>query len=224
MRPIPIAHIIRSARRTVALEITREGHLVIRAPHRAKMADIHQLVQQKRQWIQRKQTELRNQALRLPVYKIEPGSKVPYQGQDFTVKVTHQIAPVRLNAHTLLFNQIAARQMRASLSQWYVQEAKKWLFPKIQYWATQAQANIRQVKWSNAGHRWGSCSSKGTLNLNWRLILLPPVVADYIIVHEVTHLHHLNHSAAFWQEVEHLLPTYQESERWLKQYGLRYFF
>lgn len=224
MTHIPIDQIIRSARRTVALEITPEGQLLIRAPRRAKVADLKQLVKEKAAWIRRKQTEVRERVAQSPPYILAVGSRIPYLGQELTVEVTAQLAPVRLRGHRLSLNPVAGRRLSQTVLTWYSQEAHRLLLPRVQYWAAKGQLVVRQIKWSNARRRWGSCSSRGNLNLNWRLILLPPEVADYIVVHEIAHLRYLNHSQAFWHLVAQLMPHYRHAENWLQQNGLRYFF
>jgi hypothetical protein len=75
---------------------------------------------------------------------------------------------------------------------------------------------VRRVVIRNQKTRWGSCSCNGTISLNWRLVQLPPHVRDYIILHELMHLRHLNHSNNFWAEVEKACPTYRAAEEWLK--------
>lgn len=70
--------------------------------------------------------------------------------------------------------------------------------------------------------RWGSCSTKGNLNFNWKLVLMPPEILDYVVVHELTHRIQMNHSAAFWAEVGKILPDYRERRQWLKVNGQKY--
>ena len=85
--------------------------------------------------------------------------------------------------------------------------------------AEQIGVTYHNVRIKKLVSRWGSCSGKNNLNFNCLLSLLPPDVADYIMVHELCHLKQLNHSPAFWAEVEQALPDYRQSERWLKRYG-----
>ncbi len=88
--------------------------------------------------------------------------------------------------------------------------------------AAQHQLAVKRVSVRNQRSRWGSCSRRGTLSLNWRLIQTPAFVRDYIIWHELAHLKEMNHSEHFWKEVERLCPTYAEAERWLKLNGRGY--
>ena len=93
-------------------------------------------------------------------------------------------------------------------------------FPKrVAYFADALGVNYGRIAIRTQKTKWGSCSSKGNLNFNVLLMLAPPVVLDYIVVHELCHRKHLNHSAAFWAEVERIMPDYRERERWLKENG-----
>ena len=88
---------------------------------------------------------------------------------------------------------------------------------KVGEYAARYQLTVQRVTVRNQKSRWGSCSRRGTISLNWRLIQTPDFVRDYIILHELAHLRQMNHSAKFWQEVESLCPDYRQAERWLKE-------
>lgn len=81
------------------------------------------------------------------------------------------------------------------------------------------QLDVRRVTVRSQRSRWGSCSARGTISLNWRLIQAPAFVRDYLILHELMHLKEMNHSSRFWQRVEEVCPNYAEAERWLKRHG-----
>jgi predicted metal-dependent hydrolase len=81
------------------------------------------------------------------------------------------------------------------------------------------QLPVRRVTVRNQRSRWGSCSRRGTISLNWRLIQTPPFVRDYICLHELAHLREMNHSRRFWRVVEQLCPDYRAAEKWLKQHS-----
>jgi hypothetical protein len=92
-------------------------------------------------------------------------------------------------------------------------------FPsKVFAYATFHRLTVNRVTVRNQKSRWGSCSRRGTISLNWRLIQTPEFVRDYIILHELMHLRQMNHSARFWQEVERVCPNYLLAEKWLKQH------
>lgn len=91
--------------------------------------------------------------------------------------------------------------------------------PRVFHFAQQHDLCVRRVTVRNQKTRWGSCSRRGTISLNWRLIQAPASVADYIILHELMHLRQMNHSRKFWREVEQVCPDFQEAERWLKTHA-----
>jgi predicted metal-dependent hydrolase len=95
--------------------------------------------------------------------------------------------------------------------------ARRELTVRAEELARQHGSPMRRVSVRNQKSRWGSCSVRGTISLNWRLIQVPETVRDYIILHELTHLRHFNHSARFWAEVERVCPDYRAAEQWLKK-------
>jgi hypothetical protein len=97
--------------------------------------------------------------------------------------------------------------------------ASEELPPRVLELAALYGVNVSRVTVRNQKSRWGSCSRRGTISLNWRLIQTPEFVRDYIILHELAHRRQMNHSEKFWQEVKHLFPDYLQAERWLKQHS-----
>lgn len=110
----------------------------------------------------------------------------------------------------------AVRQM---VEQWYRKEAKRYFASKIAYYEGKIGVRSNRLYIKDQKSRWGSCSSKGNINLNWRLLFAPEQIVAYVIVHELCHLKQMNHSAAFWYEVEKILPDYRERRQWLKEHG-----
>ena len=122
-----------------------------------------------------------------------------------------------------------ASLVEQSIEEWYLFQAKQ-IFPErvSQYYplvSRQAQSQgaeigpVNRISIRSQKTRWGSCSAKGTLSFNWRLMLAPPAILDYGVVHELCHLSHMNHSAAFWQKVESVYPDYRTARKWLKDHG-----
>jgi hypothetical protein len=91
--------------------------------------------------------------------------------------------------------------------------------PKVSAYAATHQLKVSRITVRNQKSRWGSCSRRGTISLNWRLIQTPEFVRDYIILHELMHLRQMNHSARYWEEVERVCPGYPLAEKWLKQHS-----
>ena len=90
------------------------------------------------------------------------------------------------------------------------------------YYATVMGVDYGRITIRCQKTRWGSCSSKGTISYSWRLILMPEEIQDYVVVHELCHLHEMNHSKEFWEWVSHIIPDYEKRRKWLKEHGGEY--
>lgn len=97
--------------------------------------------------------------------------------------------------------------------------ARETILPLLQKILSALEQDVKTISFRDSKTRWGSCSARKTISLNWRLILLPPEVAHYVCVHEAAHLLHMNHSQDFWKVVSQLCPSYQKHKKWLKTYG-----
>ena len=97
--------------------------------------------------------------------------------------------------------------------------ARKIFESKVAYYHQFTGGNYTSITIRDQKTRWGSCSGRGTLSFNWRLILAPPEILDYVVVHELCHLTHMNHSKEFWSMVSNTIPDYKEKRKWLKENG-----
>lgn len=101
----------------------------------------------------------------------------------------------------------------------YKATAKRYFYERVEYYLPMTGGAYSSIRVADQKTRWGSCSSNGVLSFNWRLMLAPPRVLDYVVVHELCHLTHMNHSKNFWSMVESVYPNYKEYENWLKENG-----
>lgn len=108
---------------------------------------------------------------------------------------------------------------RAALEKRYIAAAKEYFPKRAAYFVQFTGGTYNRITVRDQKTRWGSCSARGTLSLNWRLMLAPPAIADYVIVHELCHLTYMNHSADFWRKVESVYPDYRTARKWLKDHG-----
>lgn len=108
---------------------------------------------------------------------------------------------------------------RTALENRYKEAARSYIPKRVAYYHAMTGGDYRRIAIRDQKTRWGSCSSKGTLSFNWRLMLAPPAVLDYVVVHELCHLTHMDHSPAFWQTVEAVCPDYRSLRKWLKEHG-----
>lgn len=101
----------------------------------------------------------------------------------------------------------------------YFEAAREYIPKRVAYYNAMTGGSYNKITIRSQKTRWGSCSSKGTLSFNWRLMLAPPAILDYVVVHELCHLTHMNHSAEFWNLVESVFPNYRAARKWLKEHG-----
>ncbi len=151
------------------------------------------------------------------------GAIVPLRG------VNHRLVPtgrlrgvVETGAHEgemALFVPGAAEHRARRLVDWLKAEAARDLDRRCRYHAANLEVAVRAISMRSQATRWGSCSSNGRLNFNWRLVLAPPFVLDYVAAHEVAHLVEMNHSPAFWAVVETTLPSMERGREWLRLHG-----
>ena len=184
--------IIRSNRKTLAIQINPDLSVTVRAPMYAPQSDIERILREKEGWIQKHIEKIREQEAKR---KKTQGEKDEY-GES-------------VESEYLTNEEIKKLADKA------LQHIPK----RVSYYAKQIGVTYGKLTIRNQKTRWGSCSSKGNLNFNWRLIFAPEEVVDYIVVHELAHRKEMNHSRAFYNVVASVLPDYKVQEKWLKENG-----
>ncbi len=248
MPPLPFT-LIRSRRKTVALIVQSDGTLVVRAPLRAPLRQIEELVAQKADWVRQKQAYARAHAPAAP-HRFLPGEKFWFLGKEYTLEVVDKLTtetqrhrdskpvfsvpplapPARagewlsglgLSTQTghFLLERKAVPRAKEAFTAWYRAQAHPLIEERVRAFAARYGFNYKQLKITSARTRWGSCSSRGTLSFTWRLAMAPPECIDYVVVHELAHLRVANHSPAFWREVGAILPDFKERRKWLRVTG-----
>ena len=171
--------IIRSNRRTISLEITSAGQVLVRAPRHMPEAEIQRFVRDKSDWLQKhlQRRETEQEALK------EEGR----------------------------FTECEIKKLQAL--------AKQIIPEKVAYYARLMGVTYGRISIRKQKTRWGSCSREGNLNFNCLLMMTPPEVLDYVVVHELSHRLEMNHSSRFWAQVERVIPDYRKPRKWLKEHG-----
>ena len=101
----------------------------------------------------------------------------------------------------------------------FIARGREWIARRVAYFAPKAGVAPAALEVRELGHRWASCAPGGRLAFHWKCMMAPPRVIDYIVVHELCHIHHLDHSEAFWNEVDKVLPDYRDRKQWLRLHG-----
>jgi len=214
-------HVVRSSRRkTMALSI-KDAEVTVRIPARLPMKHAEDFVFSKRRWIS--QQLARQQPA--PAHEYRNGESFLYLGNSYTLLVqnaTEKNQVKLLDSQLLLSTKALDPSPEAKarqLMRWYKEQAESYLQERCQQLVTSTRLTPRSVTVKSYKARWGSCRISGDIQLNWKLIMAPATVIDYVIVHELCHLKQHNHSPAFWQLVKTLCPDFQTQRLWLKQHG-----
>lgn len=211
-------------RRSVGLTI-KGGVLTVRAPTGYPIEKISALLNKKQSWITR---HLQRTITALPVDWLAL-RELPYLTEQLAlVQQIGRVSSVLRQQNQLLLtlsSKVSSeRQLLVAqklLRQWYKQQAEQWFSKRVLYWQQQMGLTAKNIVIGNWRTKWGYCKNNRELGFNWRLLMAPDWVADYVVVHELAHLQHLNHSTAFWQLVTQYFPQAEEAKHWLKQYQHR---
>lgn len=213
---------VRRSDRRRALEITvdRGGELILSAPPEVPDAKLRDFVQRKRMWVYKQLA--RQQALghKVPRKVFTDGEGFTYLGRNYRLRlVPESDAAVKLVGGRFVMPKALAAEGREHLIRWYCKRAQPWLAGKVQEFAARMEVIPAGVRVQNLGYRWGSCGKGGWLYFHWKSILLPPPIAEYVVVHEMVHLHVPHHTLEFWRRVERALPDFERSKTWLAERG-----
>jgi hypothetical protein len=211
--------IIRSRRKTIALIVERDGSLTVRAPLKTSQRLIDAFVNEKRAWIELRQEQACKSYL--PPHRYEEGETFYYLGQAHPLcYVLDQRPALVLDGVFRLDRRLRSTAERVFIA-WYRKQARALIRQRLDQLAAQHGFHFERMRITSARTRWGSCSARGTLSFSWRLVMAPPAAVDYVVLHELVHLQHPNHSSAFWSRLEALMPDYKTHRSWLKKNGAR---
>lgn len=212
-----IHKIIRSRRRTIGLQVTPDAQLIVRVPERMPLAAVREVVREKLSWILRKQRFAREHFRTEPPKHFRPGEKYLYLGESYELSVVPgDYGALAFDGKGFFLPNGCLPLAKWLFLDWYRERAVEFFEGRVRHYAGILGVRYSKIGISNARRRWGSCSAKGGLNFSWRLMMAPPDVVDYVVVHEVVHLVELNHSRRFWEQVASLAPDYRKARRWLE--------
>jgi predicted metal-dependent hydrolase len=200
---IEIDRLIRSNRKSIAIIVQPDSALLVRAPHRIPLSQIESLIAQKEAWIRRKRAEAASRQAQSRSPRFEDGALFPFLGCDYPLKLDSSYLHAAANLFT----------------DWYRLQARDIITQRVHLLSSRHSFQAGKIRITSPRTRWGSCGAKGSLNFNWRLVIAPQPVIDYVVIHELVHLRQRNHSSAFWSEVGKLMPVYRQHQKWLKDHG-----
>jgi hypothetical protein len=201
------------------LRLRDDGSLRITVPRGGSRADAERFLHERREWIARERHR-RALAMAGRAGPWQAGTTIPLRGLDVPLDVTPAARAGRITVafgdQALTVPSTDAINLRPLVERHLLRLASRELRARLDELARAHGFTVAGVSIRNQRTRWGSCSPSGRISLNWRLIQVSPVVCDYVLLHELTHLRHLNHSARFWRELARLCPHHAEARRWLR--------
>lgn len=222
--------IVHSPRRKKSCRIqVGKQNVIVTVPQNYGEIKINQLLKKHRPWIEKKITEQKK--IVVPkAKKYEDGEIFTFLGKDYPLRIifcddfsstpTTKIANESLEV-TIAKNDNHPRQtIKKALEIWYQAVALKILTEKNHIFGKMLGVQARSIKIKDYKSRWGSCTRSKEITYNWRIIIAPEQIVDYLVVHELSHILQHNHSPAFWQLVKKIIPDYKKSNEWLRKNGL----
>lgn len=218
-------NIVRSARRrTASIVIHPDNRIDVRAPSHLSDSHIDAWVASKQPWIEKKLHFNTHSRRQHQPKTFRQGERFTLLGCNYALSVEPSTRrQVILNGYQLVCRSPLPdhrEALRKQITAWYRQYAARYLQQRVEHYAQLTGLTPTLTGIKNYRTRWGSCHIDGRIYFNWRIIMAPPHIADYVVVHEMCHLQHHNHSPAFWQLVASILPDYREAKKWFKLNGL----
>ncbi len=215
---IPVKH---TNRRTMQLTVDRDSSLLLKAPLVVQSDVLEGFVQSKLSWIYQKLAEKSLMQKQIRPKQFIQNEGFLYLGRSYRLNlVEEQTTPLLFFQGRFQLSKTHVENARKLFINWYVAKATKWLEAKANEFRNRLGVEFAAVKVRDLGYRWGSCGKGQVLYFHWKTILLPAKIAEYVVVHELSHLIEPSHSSDFWLCVERAMPDYKERKQWLAEHGM----
>ncbi|WP_457623396.1 M48 family metallopeptidase [Persephonella sp.] len=204
-------------RKNVAIVVTDVGELIVKIPYNYSIRNIDKLLIKHSDWIDKKIRSAKERSDKFKKRNFTHGENFLFLGKWYPLIVTENSESLIFLNNSFYLSKDKLDNAKELFYKWYFERASEIIFERVDFYSNKTGLKPKRVKLSKAKKRWGSCSSKGNINLNWRLVMSPMNVIDYVVVHELVHLKIMNHSKDFWCKVEEILPNFKQSKRWLNE-------
>ena len=215
-------------RRSVQIRIVELGQVLVTAPTGLTTDQAEKFLRERQSWICRHMKRLALLAANPANKSVGHGTSILFGGKPHTLLIAGDggaVPHVTRSETTLvihmdhLVGETDDPQVQSALRNWLIKEAGRLLSERTQFWSARLGLSPQRLTLRDQKTRWGSCSSRGGINYNWRIVMASPEIVDYLVVHELCHLRHPNHSPAYWKEVANWIPHFADSRRWLRTNG-----
>jgi predicted metal-dependent hydrolase len=208
-------------RTSMGISIDLYGNVEVQAPKGTSDERVLQLVEEKWDWIQQKSKEMKDRTLGQKVKVYDHGESFLYLGNEYPIQISQDInikqdyVEFEGDKLHIYVKQLEDEKIKQALKRFYYQQCKKLVERSIRSYQSNFKIKPRSIRISDNKSNWGTCDSKQQLTFNWKLAMAPLEVIDYVVVHEMCHMVHLNHDRSFWRLVGKIIPDYEEQENWL---------
>ena len=212
----------RSRRKTASIYIERDGSVSVLAPESLTDTDIDSMIESKRKWIYTGLAEWEDLNATRVRREYVNGESFLYLGRSYRLQlVDDQEKPLLLkNGYFCLrSNKAVPDNAESSFKEFYREKGKVKVAERVDFYQRRIGVTPKSVRIIDLKNRWASCSDRGNLNFHWKIMMTPMRILDYIVVHELIHLIHPNHTEAFWNELDKILPDFKERKEWLRVNG-----
>lgn len=218
--------IVRTQRKTVDIVVERDGRLIVRAPESVPDQQIEDIIEVKRYWIYKNLAEWNELNIKYVVREYRNGEGFLYIGRSYRLSlVTDQKEPLLLKGGRFCLRRDLVESgdpeaAKLAFRDYYIVRGKERITQRVKYYAPKVGVPPSSIDVRELGYRWASCSPNGNLAFHWKCMMAPQTIIDYIVVHELCHFHHPDHTNAFWNEVDKVIPDYLERKEWLRTHGV----
>lgn len=214
--------LVRSRRKTASIYIERDGKVSVLVPEKLTTRQVEDLLESKRKWIYQSLAEWQDLNANRIQRDYVNGEGFLYLGRSYRLKLVSDLTePLMLKDgyFCLRSTKGSVPDADAAFKEFYRSKGTTKIPARVEYFQSKMGVQPRSIKLMDLKNRWASCTASGNLNFHWKCMMAPLTIIDYIVVHELAHLIHPNHTAAFWNEVDKVLPDFQERKSWLRDNG-----
>ncbi|MEA3221564.1 MAG: SprT family zinc-dependent metalloprotease, partial [Thermodesulfobacteriota bacterium] len=211
------------------ISIERDGAVMVKAPQKAELNDIEKFISEKKVWVYQKLAKKKALNRERPRREFVNGQGFLYLGKSYRLKIiddagiksekSPKAAPLRLWHGYFELTEREKANARKHFISWYKKQIKHQLDARIPRYDKRVGVTVKDIRILDLGHRWASCGRNGVINFNWRSVMAPVWVFDYILVHEMVHMIERAHTDRFWHLVARVMPDYEEHALWLSENG-----
>lgn len=207
-------------RRALEIVVDRGGGLILSAPPEVPETKLRDFVRRKRMWVYKQLARKESLGHKMPRKLFVDGEGFPYLGRTYRLRlVADSDAAVKLVGGRFVMPKALAQDGREHLMRWYCEHARPWLWGRVRDYAGRMEVTPAGLHVQDLGYRWGSCGKGKVLYFHWKAILLPAQITEYVVVHEMAHLHEPHHTPGFWRRVERAMPDFERRREWLARRG-----